>query len=185
MDRSNLSVRRISTAHLSAATLRDVRRLLETAFAGSEEGDLTEADWQHTLGGMHFLIRLDGALVGHAAVVERRLEIAERPVRTGYVEAVAIDPAHQRRGLGTALMRAVNAWIAERFELGALGTGSMGFYERLGWEVWQGPTGVRTARGVERTPDEDGYILVLRTPASPPLSLTAPITCEWRPGDAW
>jgi aminoglycoside 2'-N-acetyltransferase I len=134
---------------------------------------------------MHFLVEVDGAVVGHAAVVERRLEVDGRPLRTGYVEAVAIAPGHQRQGLGTALMRDVDAYIAAGFELGALGTGSHAFYERLGWETWHGPTSVRTPNGLERTPDEDGYILVLRTPTSPPLALTESISCEWRPGDSW
>jgi aminoglycoside 2'-N-acetyltransferase I len=118
-------------------------------------------------------------------VVERELHVAGQPVRTGYVEAVAVDPARQREGLGTLLMQAVDAHVDREFELGALGTGSQAFYERLGWEIWHGPSSVRTADGVEASPDEDGYILVLRTRSSPPLLLTDPISCEWRPGDAW
>ena len=82
-------------------------------------------------------------------------------------------------------MRDVDAYLEEQFALGALGTGSQPFYERLGWQVWQGPSSVRTSDGEKPTPDEDGYILVLRTPASPPLRLTDPISCEWRPGDVW
>ena len=68
-------------------------------------------------------------------------------------------------------------------ELGALGTGRHSFYERLGWRTWLGRTSVRTAEGLQPTPDEDGYILVLATPTSPELNLHAPITCHWRPGD--
>ena len=82
-------------------------------------------------------------------------------------------------------MREVNAYIRDRFELGALGTGEQAFYERLGWVTWRGPTSVRAPEGSRRTPDEDGYILVLATPASPPLDLAAPISCDWRLGDAW
>ncbi len=39
--------------------------------------------------------------------------------------------------------------------------------------------------GERRTPDDDPYIMVLRTPSSPPLDITAPISCDWRPGDVW
>ncbi len=42
-----------------------------------------------------------------------------------------------------------------------------------------------TGSGPQRTADEDGYILVLSTPSSPALDLTASISCEWRPGDVW
>ena len=79
----------------------------------------------------------------------------------------------------------MTTFIRERFELGALGTGRHHFYERLGWLTWTGPAFVRTAEGTRRTPDEDGFILVLPTPASPQLDLAAPISCEWRPGDVW
>jgi aminoglycoside 2'-N-acetyltransferase I len=82
-------------------------------------------------------------------------------------------------------MRDVTSYIQERFELGALGTGSHHFYERLGWLRWRGPTSVRTGTGTRRTPGEDGYILVLPTPSSPSLDLTVAISCEWRPGDVW
>lgn len=82
-------------------------------------------------------------------------------------------------------MEAVTKDIIARFELGALGTGRHSFYERLGWRTWLGPSSVRTRDGDVGTPEEDGYILVLETPASPPIDLRAPISCEWRPGDVW
>ena len=82
-------------------------------------------------------------------------------------------------------MRDLTTYIREQFELGALGTGSHRFYERLGWLTWKGPSSVRMADGPHRTPDEDGYILVLPTQSSPQLDLDAPISCEWRPGDVW
>src|SRR5689334_6663695 len=100
---------------------------------------MTEDDWQHALGGTHFLLEDDAGLVGHASVVERRLYVADRPIRTGYVEAVAIQPARQRHGFGTSLMEVVDQHIVAGFDLGGLGTGDQPFYERLGWEVWKGP----------------------------------------------
>jgi hypothetical protein len=36
-----------------------------------------------------------------------------------------------------------------------------------------------------RTAEEDGNVLVLRTPATDDLDLAGPITCDWRPGDVW
>jgi aminoglycoside 2'-N-acetyltransferase I len=182
------SVRRVVTDDLTQAEVEALRALLWAAFPPGEEG-FTEDDWEHALGGTHFLLEddgsIDGAIAAHAAVVERELQVASRPVRTGYVEAVATAPTSQGRGLGTVVMRDVSAHIRAAFELGALGTGLHGFYERLGWETWRGPTSVRTERGERRTPGEDGHILVLRTPASPQLDLAAPISCDWRPGDVW
>lgn len=178
-------LRRLTTDELTAREVQAIRRLLVAAFGSDDEERFTEDDWQHAIGGLHFVVELDGDIVAHASVVERTLHIDGRPLRTGYVEAVATAPDHQGAGLGTMVMRDVGAYIGERFQLGALGTGSHRFYERLGWLTWRGPSSVRTDTGTQPTPEEDGYILVLPTPCSPTLDLTASISCEWRPGDVW
>jgi aminoglycoside 2'-N-acetyltransferase I len=162
-----------------------LRGLMDDAFGSEPEERFSEDDWQHALGGTHFVLDVEGEIVAHAAVVERELHVDGRPIRTGYVEAVATAPGHQREGYGSTVMREVDKHIGEQFDLGALGTGEHAFYERLGWETWRGPSYVRTPSGLQRTADDDGYILILRTPTSPPLRLTDPITCEWRPGDVW
>jgi aminoglycoside 2'-N-acetyltransferase I len=117
--------------------------------------------------------------------VPRSLEVHGRFYETGYVEAVCTDPVHQGRGHGSTVMRAAGDHVLEAYELGALATGENEFYERLGWETWRGPTGVRTAQGAEPTPSEDGNVMILRTPTSQAIDTTGAITCEWRPGDAW
>ena len=180
-----VTLRRVATDELTDAEIEVARRLLWAAFDDPDEG-MTEDDWAHALGGVHVLIELDGDIVGHASVVERELHVGGRPLRTGYVEAVAIYPRHQRSGLGSQLMAAIGSVVVERFELGALGTGSPGFYERLGWLRWEGPTFVRDPTGLQRTADEDGGILVLPTPGTPAdLDRTTSISCDWRVGDVW
>jgi aminoglycoside 2'-N-acetyltransferase I len=106
-------------------------------------------------------------------------------LRTGYVEAVATAPHRQGSGIGTNVMDEAGRIIRDGFELGALGTGAHRFYERLGWETWPGQAFVRTPQGPERTPDDEGFIMVLRTLSTPRLDMSAAITCEWRPGDVW
>ncbi len=180
------TIQKLATDALSARHVAAVRELLWAAFAHDEDGAFGEDDWQHALGGTHFIAIVGDEIVAHAAVVERALQVAGIPVRTGYVEAVAAAPTRQGQGHGTALMREVDTLIARDFELGVLGTGSQGFYERLGWRIWRGPSSVRTDTGEVPTPDEDGYIMAMRTPTSPvDLSFEAPISCEWRPGDVW
>ncbi len=173
--------RRVS---LSPAATAAVRELLWTAF-GEGEDAMTEEDWQHAMGGVHFLAELDGVIVAYASVAERTLEIDGRPVRAGYVEAVATVVGRQGLGLGSRLMREVNSYIRDGFQLGALGTARHGFYARLGWLTWKGETWVRAGEGPRRTADEDGYIMVLPTSTPPELDLTAPLSCDARAGDAW
>ena len=178
-------MRRLQTQELTPAEISEIRALLVEAFGTDEEDAFTDDDWEHAVGGLHFVLDVDGEIAAHASVVERELHVGGRPVRTGYVEAVATAPLRQGTGLGSLLMAEVSAYIRDRFELGALGTGRHRFYERQGWQTWTGPSAMRTADGERPTPDDDGCIMVLATPTSPPLDLSAAITSEWRPGDAW
>lgn len=178
-------MRRLPTQDLTALEVTAIRELLVDAFGPDNDERFTDDDWDHALGGVHFVLDIDGAVVAHASVVERELHVDGRALRTGYVEAVAVAPDRQGTGLGTVVMTDATSYIRERFELGALGTGRHRFYERLGWLTWNGPSSVRTADGARQTPDEDGYIMVLRTQASPSLDISKPISCEWRPGDVW
>ena len=158
-----------------------IRALLDAAF----DGHFTDDDWAHALGGTHAIVEVDGVVVAHAAVVPRILDAGGRELRTGYVEAVAVLPARQRTGLGTAVMRALAPVIAG-YEIGALSTGEWHFYERLGWERWRGQTWARFPEGRrERTPDDDDSLMILRTPRTPALDLSAALVCEARSGDVW
>jgi len=170
------------TGDLSAADLRTIRQLMDDAFAG----DFDDEDLEHALGGRHWLLTLDGRLIAHASVVERSIAVDGERLRTGYVEAVATAPDLQRHGYGTQVMEPATSYVRERFELGCLGTGEWAFYERLGWERWRGPSYVRLRSGVlQRSPDDDDGIMILRTPATPPIDVASPIACDWRPGDSW
>jgi aminoglycoside 2'-N-acetyltransferase I len=178
-------LRRLRTGSLTPGEIRTIRRLLEDAFGTDEDDRFTDDDWNHAVGGVHFVLDLGGEIIAHASVVERTLELDGRPVRTGYVEAVAVAPPHQGAGHGSTLMGEVSAWIAGRFELGALGTGRHRFYKRLGWRTWLGVSMVRSPNGIRPTPEDDGSILVLATPSSPRFDLTGSIACDWRSGDVW
>jgi aminoglycoside 2'-N-acetyltransferase I len=178
------TVRSLTSEDLLPAEAAVLRELFGAAWRDDPE-EFTDEDWAHAVGGLHFILEEAGAIVAHASVVERELHTGGHRLATGYVEAVATLPIHQGRGHGTAVMREVGEYIDQTFQLGALGTGSHAFYERLGWVVWKGPTFVRTDSGLTRTREEDGQILVRLTPTSPELDLSAPISCNWRPGDVW
>ena len=155
------------------------------AFGSDEDERFTEDDWEHAIGGTHFVLDLDGEIVTHASVVEREIHVDGRPLRTGYVEAVATAPDRQGSGFDPWSAADVTTCIRERFELGALGTGRHHFYERLGWLRWRAHRRFERTTGAHLTPDDDGYIMVLATPSSPALDPFAPISCDWRPGDVW
>lgn len=159
----------------------EIRRLLEHAF----QGDFSDDDWEHTLGGWHVVVADDGAALAHAAVVPRVLEVADRPFRTGYVEGVATAPTRQREGFGALAMVEASGLVRNEFEMGALSTGRHEFYARLGWERWQGPTFVRHGPDSIRTQEEDDGVMILRFGPSKGIDLTATLSCEARRGDDW
>jgi aminoglycoside 2'-N-acetyltransferase I len=173
-------VRTAHTADLDAATLAAARALLYEVF-----DDMTEHDWEHSLGGVHATAWAGGELVGHAAVIQRRLLYGGRALRTGYVEGVAVRADQRRRGHAAAMMDALERVVREAYDLGALGTTdeALPLYTGRGWKQWQGPLSALTPTGIRRTPDEEGAVYVL--PGTGVLDLTAELTCDWRGGDVW
>jgi aminoglycoside 2'-N-acetyltransferase I len=169
------------TADLDADARRAARALLDAAF----EGDMSDDDWEHALGGMHALVWEDGELVGHASVVQRRILHGGRALRAGYVEAVGVHASHRGRGHGAAMMAELEQVIRAAYDLGALSaTDDAGaFYAGRGWRRWEGPTSALTPDGIVRTEADDGGIYVL--PVAVPLDLTGALTCDWRDGDLW
>jgi aminoglycoside 2'-N-acetyltransferase I len=176
-----VAVEQFETRDAAPGQLRAIRQLLDDAFAG----DFSDDDWHHTLGGRHVVVTLDGQVLSHAAVVARVLDVDGRPLRAGYVEGVATAPHERHRGLGSLVMDGMATTLRESYELGGLSTSAHGFYERLGWERWQGPSYVRDGDDRVRTEDEDAGIMVLRFGPSAGIDLTAAITCEARAGDDW
>ena len=159
-----------------------LRRLLWESFPD----DFTEDDWQHGLGGVH-VVAFDGERpVGHASVVSRTLYVGEQRYRRRL-------PRGRRRRPGLSRTRDRCVRRADgRPGASPSGTRSRpcrrtehGFYERLGWERWRGPSSVVSGGGWARTEDEDDGVMVLRAPGCPVTDLTVPIAVDERVGDSW
>jgi len=71
-------VRTAHTAYLEPSVLRAARALLDDVFAG----EMTDADWEHALGGIHAVAWEDGTVIGHGSVIQRRLWLGGRALRT-------------------------------------------------------------------------------------------------------
>jgi aminoglycoside 2'-N-acetyltransferase I len=173
-------LRLAATSDLDGATLGLVRVLLDDAF----EGEFTDDDWQHALGGTHALIEVDGVLVAHGALVERTLWVGGEQRRAGYVEGVAVAAGHRRQGHAHTLMAALEE-RGQELELLALSASDAGaaLYLSRGWRPWRGPTAVMTPEGPKATPDDDGSTYVLETGTA--LDLDSGLACDWRAGDVW
>jgi aminoglycoside 2'-N-acetyltransferase I len=105
-------------------------------------------------------------------------------LRTAFVDAVSTLPSHQRRGVGSSVMRRLASSIDD-YEVGCLQTdAAVTFSERLGWESWRGPLAGRTDDGLVPTREQHG-VMVLRLPATPWLDLDALLTIERQASRYW
>lgn len=183
-----MSERRLLTAQsdqIGPERFAELTALCEAAF-----GEPWASAWEAVGPGLHVMAEVRGRVVSHAMIVDRRLYVGSEPdvaLDAGYVEHVATWPDLQRQGHAAAVMREIGRLIRDEYALGALATGTNRFYEQLGWETWRGQTYIHMPDGERvRSASEDGSVMVLRTPRTPPtLDLAAPIAVEWRPVEPW
>jgi len=170
----------------SAALTSEVTAALLVLWREAFGDRFTDQDAEHAFGGLHAILREGSTVLAQASAVPRTLLVDETPLLAGYVEAVATLPQRQGAGFGSAVMRALQEAMNDRFDLGFLSTGrARAFYERLGWESWQGRSYVLRGGGRVRTAEEDAGLMVLRLVRSGGIRLDSEITCEDRAGDCW
>jgi aminoglycoside 2'-N-acetyltransferase I len=133
----------------------------------------------------HILARYRGKLVSYVAVVTRRLQIGDGPLlKTAYIEGLATELGHRHQGYASQVMRrAVEE--SQDFDFAALSTGSNSFYARLGWQVWRGTLYARKDNELIPMPEEQGCVMVLALPKTPPLDIAAPMSIDWRELEPW
>lgn len=176
-----LTPRTAHTADLTPVELRAVRALLDDAF----DGDFSDEDWDHGLGGMHALVHDDaGRLVAHGSVVMRRVRHRDRWLRVGYVEAVAVRSDARRTGLGGRVMAELERVIDRAYDAGMLSASDEGaaLYAARGWKRWSGRVCALGPEGVVRLPDEEGTTFV-RPALAGPLDPAFELVFDWRDGD--
>ncbi|MGW7792979.1 GNAT family N-acetyltransferase [Streptomyces tricolor] len=175
-----IDLRLAHTADLDPDELRAVRALLDDAF----DGDFSDEDWEHGLGGMHALLRDGAGLAAHGAVVMRRVRHRGRWLRTGYVEAVAVRADVRRTGLGGRVMAELERVIDRAYQLGALSASDEGalLYTARGWQRWPGQVHALSPDGIVRMPEEEGDVF-LRPALAGPLDPAGELVFDWRDGD--
>ncbi|MFQ6144105.1 GNAT family N-acetyltransferase [Streptomyces seoulensis] len=177
-----LRIRTAHTAELTPAELRAARALLDDAF----EGDFSDDDWDHTLGGVHALAYDGQGLAGHGAVVQRRARHQGRWRRVGYVEGVAVRGDVRRTGIGGRVMTALEEVVTRAYAFGALSASAAGapLYTARGWRPWAGPLCALGPDGVVRLAGEEGSTYLWPAPADAD-DPGAELVFDWRDGDVF
>ncbi|MFF1648965.1 GNAT family N-acetyltransferase [Streptomyces sp. NPDC058240] len=174
-------LRTAHTSRLAPAALDEIRTLLDTAF----EGDFSDDDWDHGLGGIHACVRDSSGLLAHGSVIQRRVIHLGRSYRIGYVEAVAVRADRRREGLGGRIMTALEEVVDGAYAFGALSASAAGaaLYAGRGWRVWPGRIAVQARCGVERLPDEEGSTYVRGAAGRVLPAGSGTLVFDWRDGD--
>lgn len=160
--------------------LNDIRKLLIDAY----EGDFSEEDWLHTIGGVRFLATVDDVIVAHCAVITREMMINNRPITVGYLEGMAVSIHFQGKGIGSHLLAEISQFCRSSFELSMLSTDEFDFYGKFGWKKFVGVSGVNENKVQTRTPDEDENLMYLwgNSVSEQPIYTAY---CDLRAGDSW
>jgi putative acetyltransferase len=83
---------------------------------------------------LSLVAEVDGRVVGHVMISEAALREGDTEHRIVSLSPLGVDPAFERRGIGSALVDAVTALADERGEALVVLEGSPVFYGRLGFE---------------------------------------------------
>lgn len=178
---ASITVTFARTEDLNAATRAAI---IQLCIAAHQEEDFRNLFSYIPSGGRHFLAYREDELVSHAVVTTRWLQEEDLPVmKTAYVDAVATLPTYQGQGYGSAVMQYLSKNIDD-YTIACLETEHPSFYERLGWEVWQGALGGRNEQGVIPTPEQTG-IMILRLASTPVLNLDGQLTIECEGERIW
>jgi GNAT superfamily N-acetyltransferase len=124
----------VQTRSLTKADFDKIVEVFDEWWGGPSSGFAPHPIYFYEFGEHALVAEVEGELVGFLFGF-----IAERPVRTGYVQLVGIHPEHRRKGVGRLLYekftQACQKAGCERMKAitTAANEGSLRFHEALGW----------------------------------------------------
>jgi len=121
-------VRRDCTGDISA-----VRGVNQAAFGRNEEADLVDRLRNEGAVLASFVADQNGRVVGHILFSRTLIETADESVLSVALAPLAVSPSHQRRGIGTQLVRFGLQWLRTRGERSVLVLGHPHFYQQFGF----------------------------------------------------
>jgi putative acetyltransferase len=110
-----------------------IRRVNQAAFGTSEEADLVDTLRADGVVLRSAVAEADGALVGHVLFSRMWIETAGAAIDAVALAPVAVQPSHQRQGIGDRLIRFGLAALREDGERIVLVVGHPPYYPRFGF----------------------------------------------------
>ena len=110
-----------------------IRALVESAFAGPAEADLVEALVADADEVLELVAEIDEQVVGHALFSRLAVESAHRSADAVALAPLAVDPAHRRKGVATALVEEAHRQLRLAGETLSVVLGDPAYYGRFGY----------------------------------------------------
>jgi putative acetyltransferase len=119
-----------------AADFEAVAAVVESAFGSAAEAGLVEAirASAFAIPELALVAERDDRVVGHVMISYAELVDGDDRNAIAMLSPLAVDPEHQRQGIGSMLVREVTARAAARGEAVVVLEGSPDYYRRLGFE---------------------------------------------------
>jgi putative acetyltransferase len=140
-----------------------IAEVVTAAFGSSAEAQLVDEIRVSSgfVPGQSLVAEVDGRVVGHVMISDATLDNGHTRRRIANLSPLAVSPEHQRRGIGSDLVRAVTARADEAGEPLVVVEGDPSFYGRFGFEP-------AARHGIEMTlpswaPPEAAQVLTLRS----------------------
>lgn len=119
----------------AAADWRAVDRLHEAAFSGRTEADLVRALRRERALVLSLLAEKSGRVAGHLLYSRVTIGTERQRVPALALAPLAVDPAFQRRGIGTRLVQEAHRRLAAQGERMVFVVGDPAYYARFGFSL--------------------------------------------------
>lgn len=139
-----------------------IARVVAAAFGSQVEADLVDRirSSPEYVPEMALVADLDGEVIGHVMISGATIRNDTGSRAVAMLSPLSVDPAHQRLGIGSQLVRAAVALAAERGEPLVVLQGSSKFYARFGFE-FSVPHGIKMHLPDWAAP-ESGQVILFR-----------------------
>ena len=119
----------------SAAELAGIRKINIAAFGGVEEADLVDKLREDGHALLSLVAELDGGVVGHILFSRMWIKTPQALIDAVALAPVAVLPEHQRKGIGSLLIRRGLELLCERREKIVIVLGHPSYYPKFGFST--------------------------------------------------
>lgn len=163
------------------------QQISELCFAAFDEAPWDQYKFMQDA--THIVAILDNQIVSHALWTDRVFTIDDITSHVAYIEYVTTDHKLRGKGLASELLKyLINTLIKLNYDLAALQPEDEAFYQKIGWETWQGSLYINHDKSIDFSEDVQIMLYPLNNQLSDKVSSSSKnnlIYSDWREGEIW